>query len=67
MSNPNKSLGQWLLRKVLKLQEGELLTMDKLDMAGFDSVTVAKDGDHEYSLFVCTSENRPDDNAEASM
>ncbi len=67
MSNPNKSLGQWLLRKVLKLQEGELLTMDKLDMAGFDSVNVAKDGDHEYSLFVCTSENRPDDNAEASM
>lgn len=58
MSNPNKSLGRWLLRKVLRLHEGELLTMSKLDMAGFDSVVVVKNGDHEYSLYVGSGENK---------
>lgn len=42
MSNPNKELGKWLLRKILKLKEGELLTMEKLEQAGFDSVIVFK-------------------------
>lgn len=38
MSNPNKDLGQWILRDVLLLQEGELATYDKLLELGIDSV-----------------------------
>ena len=30
MSNPNKALGEWILREVLRLDELELLTYDKL-------------------------------------
>ena len=43
MSNPNKALGKWLLRKILQLKEGELLTKKKLEQAGFDSIIVFKD------------------------
>lgn len=42
MSNPNKSLGEWLLRDVLKLQEGELLTYEKLLAIGVDSIVFEK-------------------------
>ncbi len=42
MSNPNKSLGHWLLRVVLNLKEGKLLTRKKLDAIGIDSVRVDK-------------------------
>jgi hypothetical protein len=42
MTNPNKALSDWLLRKVLQLKEGELATMDKLDKLGFDSVIITK-------------------------
>lgn len=40
MSNPNKALGEWLLRKVLKKKTWELVTMDDLDRLGFDSVCI---------------------------
>lgn len=52
MSNPNKALGEWILRDVLRLPEGELLTMDKLDAAGFDTVAVYRDGELDYSIDV---------------
>lgn len=42
MSNPNKALGDWLLRKVLKLKRGELCTLDKLKEIGIDSVKITK-------------------------
>ena len=42
MSNPNQDLGKWLLRKLLKLKEGELLTYQKLAEIGVDSVQVTK-------------------------
>ena len=42
MSNPNNDLGQWLLRDVLKLKEGEKLTYRKLISIGIDSVEVVK-------------------------
>jgi hypothetical protein len=38
MSNPNSALGEWLLRKVLSLKEGELLTYKKLEDLGIDTV-----------------------------
>ncbi|HAE24453.1 MAG TPA: restriction endonuclease [Prevotellaceae bacterium] len=40
MSNPNKDLGEWLIGKVLKKKEGELVTRADLDRLGFDSVCV---------------------------
>lgn len=47
MSNPNSSLGQWLLRDVLNLEERELLTYDKLQEIGLDTVVVYKvDNEH---------------------
>ena len=49
MSNPNKELGNWLLRKVLKLREGELLTMERLEILGIDSVIICKDKNN-YSI-----------------
>lgn len=44
MSNPNSDLGEWLLRKVLKKQPGELVTMQDLNVAGIDSVIVEDTG-----------------------
>lgn len=47
MSNPNSALGKWLLRDVLNLKEKELLTYDKLQAIGLDTVVIYKvDNDH---------------------
>lgn len=40
MSNPNSALGEWILRKVLKKAQGELLTMQDLNVYGIDSVKI---------------------------
>lgn len=50
MSNPNDALEQWMLRDVLNLAEGELLTYDKLLEIGVDSVCVTKLGDYEFAI-----------------
>lgn len=42
MSNPNKALGEWILRNVLQLEELEILTYDKLLEIGIDSVVFEK-------------------------
>jgi hypothetical protein len=43
MTNPNKDLGKWLLRQVLKLKEGELLTYEMLEKKNIDSIEISKD------------------------
>ena len=50
MSNPNSALGQWLLRDVLNLKERELLTYDKLQAIGLDTVVVYKVDSHTYDI-----------------
>jgi hypothetical protein len=50
MSNPNTALGDWLLRKVLDLKEGELLTYEKLEEIGIDSVVVYKISEGNYEI-----------------
>ncbi len=50
MSNPNKDLGRWLLRDVLHLQEGELVTMDMLDDLGINAVMFTKEDEGKYSI-----------------
>ena len=42
MSNPNKALGKWILRDVLSLKEGEVLTYQKLKELGIDSILITK-------------------------
>jgi hypothetical protein len=50
MSYSNKDLGDWILRKVLRLKEGELLTYQKLQNIGIDSVRIDKISDYEYDI-----------------
>lgn len=50
MSNPNSALGEWILREVMNLKEGELLTYERLEVIGVDSVEVYKISDEEYKI-----------------
>lgn len=50
MSNPNKVLGEWLLRDVFELPEGTVLTYEMLERFGVDSVVFTKLGDLEYKI-----------------
>lgn len=49
-SNPNSELGEWLLREVLRLDINEILTYDKLEEIGIDSVVFEKNQLGEYKL-----------------
>lgn len=42
MSNPNQALGKWLLRDMLRLDEGQLVTMEVLNKYGVDSVMISR-------------------------
>lgn len=50
MSNPNKDLGKWLLRDVLKIPYGQLITYEDLLEIGIDSVSFKKINDKKYLL-----------------
>ena len=50
MSNPNGDLGKWILRDVLNLKEGELVTYDKLEQIGIDTVQLNKFEDGTYEI-----------------
>ena len=50
MTNPNKALSDWLLRKVFALNEGELATIEKLNELGFDSVIIYKESNGNYKI-----------------
>lgn len=50
MSDPNKDLGKWILRDVLKMQENTLLTKEMLDRIGVDSVRLTKLDNDTYAL-----------------
>lgn len=43
MTNPNSALSKWILRKILGMKIGELLTLEKLEKVGFDSVIITKE------------------------
>ncbi|TFV97522.1 restriction endonuclease [Algoriphagus kandeliae] len=55
MTKPNKALSDWLLRKVLNLQPGELATIEKLEILGFDSVIVTKKSEDLFSIDIAKS------------
>ncbi|MDF2537158.1 MAG: hypothetical protein K0S76_179 [Herbinix sp.] len=50
MSNPNRILGEWLLRNVFELREGTLITYSMLEVFGIDSVVFTKIGDLQYTI-----------------
>lgn len=50
MSYSNKELGKWILRDVLSLSENELLTYDKLQRIGIDSVRIDKIDLENYEI-----------------
>lgn len=50
MTNPNKALSDWLLRKVLKLESREILTLQKLYEVGVDSVRINKVDKLKYKI-----------------
>ena len=50
MTNHNKALSDWLLRKVFQVKEGELLTIEKMNELGFDSVIIFKDDNENYRI-----------------
>lgn len=55
MTDPNKALSDWLLRKVLRLKDGELATIEKLENLGFDSVIILKDNDKKFKIDIMKS------------
>lgn len=55
MSYSNRELGQWILRDILKLNDGELLTYDKLQQLGIDSVRIDKVDDENYEINFASS------------
>lgn len=55
MSNPNKALGKWVLRDVLKVPIGTLVNRIYLDMIGIDSVIVFKLNDTKYKIDFASS------------
>lgn len=57
MTNPNKDLSNWLLRNVLKLKDGELATMDKLDKLGLDSVILIKDNEGLFKIDIMKTDS----------
>lgn len=50
MSDPNKDLGRWILRDVLQIPHGEILTYSKLEEAGVDSVVISKISPLKYEM-----------------
>lgn len=57
MTNPNKALSDWLLRKVLGLKEGELATIEKMEELGFDSVIIQKDENGNFKIDKASSDS----------
>lgn len=57
MTYPNKAISEWLLRKVLRLNEGELATIEKLDELGFDSVIIIKDSIENYRIDIMKTDS----------
>ncbi len=50
MTNPNNALSDWLLRKVLLLKEGELLTYERLAKFNVDSVKISKIDNNRFFI-----------------
>ncbi len=50
MSSPNKDLGKWILRDILRLKPDTLVTYDMLQQINIDSVEIIKHSKQDYSI-----------------
>ena len=50
MTNPNNALETWMLRKVLEINEGEVLTYQHLFNVGYDCTQITKIGELTYQI-----------------
>jgi hypothetical protein len=50
MSNPNTELGEWILRDILKVPDGKLVTYSMLEEVGIDSVEIRKIDNENYKI-----------------
>ncbi len=57
MTDPNKAMSDWLLRKVLRLKEGELATIDILNELGFDSVIIIKIDENNFKIDIMKTDS----------
>lgn len=57
MTNPNNAIANWLLRNLLKLEEGELATINKLNELGIDSVIITKVDEENYEIDVMRTDS----------
>lgn len=57
MTDPNKALSDWLLRKILKLKEGEPATIEKLNELGFDSVIITKIDEENFKIDIMNTDS----------
>ncbi|MFM9026887.1 MAG: restriction endonuclease [Bacteroidota bacterium] len=57
MTDPNKAISDWLLRSVLQIEEGRLLTIEKLDQMGFDSVIINKISELDFKIDISKTDS----------
>lgn len=57
MTNPNKAMSSWLLRNIFNLEEGELLTIEKMKELGFDSMYVEKINKGFYKIDIAKTDS----------
>ncbi|MBS3678924.1 NgoFVII family restriction endonuclease [Ornithinibacillus massiliensis] len=50
MTNPNRELGHWILRTILEIPVGQLVTYGDLDRVGIDSVLITKLDDYRFKI-----------------
>lgn len=67
MSNPNSALGEWLLRDVLQLERGKLVTKEQLDIIGIDSIKLSKLKNNSFYLDFLKTGSYEDFEAEFNM
>lgn len=59
MTNPNDAIADWLLRRLFRLKEGDLLTRQHLDKLGFDAVAVTDLGMNDDGLRLYSIDKAP--------
>ena len=60
MTNPNNALSDWLLRSVLRINEGELLTIQKLNELGFDCIILSKIDNENFKIDIAKENSYED-------
>ena len=50
MSNPNKSLGKWILRDILNIKKGEPVTLNHLIKSKINSVVIEKFDENNFKI-----------------